>query len=172
LAYGEVTYGFDDADAWALWVSAIRVARFYHCAAHGIDLTSPIPQFVPIHLPITALLDVGLSMPLLSLVLSYPSNPFLTRRFNTPQAVIHTDETFCIWVDYHVLWLAECILRSSQNGLTTEWNFGAVIGMQKVDFIHHITAVESHTEPYNYLDGLSGRLFQYHELDMGMFHDS
>jgi di/tricarboxylate transporter len=71
--YGVTTYGFSDIDAWVLWGSAIHLAQFLHCAAHGLNLssTSQISLFVPIHLPIAALINVGLPMPTLSLVLSY-----------------------------------------------------------------------------------------------------
>jgi hypothetical protein len=93
---------------------------------------------------------------------------FLRRRFPTPIAVIHAAECFSKWVDYHVLWLAECILHSSFIGLTTEWNFGAVIGMCKIDFIQQVNGVQSGIELFKYLDNLNGRLFQYHALDMGM----
>ncbi|KAJ7740090.1 hypothetical protein B0H16DRAFT_1694332 [Mycena metata] len=165
--YGVVTWGFNDVDAWVLWGSALRLARFFHAAAHGIDLTSAITQFIPIHLPIAALRDVGLTMPSLSFVLSYPENIFLRRRFPTPAAAIYAAETFCKWVDYHVLWLAECILRSSLKGLTTEWHFGIVLGMRKVDFIRQVvTSLAAGSEPYNFLQRLSGRLFNYHALDI------
>ncbi|KAJ7090016.1 hypothetical protein C8R44DRAFT_818393 [Mycena epipterygia] len=150
IQYGVVTYGFSDAMSSSLYDSGTLLSRFYHCAAHGLDLTSSSAHFVPIHLPIAA----------------YPENPFLRRRFPTVRAAIHAAETFCKWVDYHVLWLAECILRSSAKGLTSEWNFGLALGMRKIDFIREIAPLDPARQPHDYLTGLGGRLFLYHDLDL------
>lgn len=112
--YGDTVYGFSPAMAHTIYSGATILARFYHCAAYGLELVGNLAHAViPIHLPIDALLEVRLPMPNLSLVLSYPDNPFLRRYFRTPSAAIRAAGLFCKWVDYHVLWLAECILRSS-----------------------------------------------------------
>lgn len=38
--------------------------------------------------------------------------------------------------------------------------------MRKIDFIRQINVVEPATQLYNYVEGLGGSLFQYHDLDM------
>ncbi|KAJ7157774.1 hypothetical protein C8R46DRAFT_1039993 [Mycena filopes] len=76
--YGVETWGFSNVDTWVLWGSAIRLARFYHAAAHGIDLTSTITEFIPIHLPIAALRELGLTMPSLSFTFVRLIRPWFT----------------------------------------------------------------------------------------------
>ncbi|KAJ7824112.1 hypothetical protein B0H13DRAFT_2339349 [Mycena leptocephala] len=163
--YGDTVYGFSPAMAHTIYSGATILARFYHCAAYGLELVGNLAHAViPIHLPIDALLEVRLPMPNLSLVLSYPDNPFLRRYFRTPSAAIRAAGLFCKWVDYHVLWLAECILRSSAKGATTRWNFGKVLGIPKMEFISGISPVAE--EPRDYLATLGGRLFNYLRLDL------
>ncbi|KAJ7082039.1 hypothetical protein B0H15DRAFT_803409 [Mycena belliarum] len=171
--FNGVSYMLTEATAWGLWGAAQRLAQFYHCAAHGITLDQASPaRPTPIHLPIAGLREIGLPMPALSLVLCYPENPFLRRRFATPAIALAFTQLFCRWIEYHVVWLSECILRSARVGLTSEWNFGAVIGMRKVDFMRHIATFRGGSEPFNYLAALNGRYVLYNEVDIGASTDS
>lgn len=135
VTYGVHSFGLTDIVAHGMWGTASLVARFIHCGAHGIDLTSRMAQFIPISIPIDTLRDVNLPMPNISLVLSYPENPFLRRRFQSRLAAIQAAELFCTWIDYHVYWLAECFRRTILKGLVGLWNFAAVLGLTRATFL-------------------------------------
>ncbi|KAJ7278116.1 hypothetical protein C8J57DRAFT_1221975 [Mycena rebaudengoi] len=75
IRYSVRTFQFSTTAAQGLWGGAQLIARFIHCAAHGIDLSSRLAHFIPAHIPIAALRDVGLPMPAISLLLGYPDNP-------------------------------------------------------------------------------------------------
>lgn len=134
IQYGARSFSLTKAAAWGLYGGAFFVARVVHCATHGIDLDSRAAQFIPVHIPTSLLREVGLHMPMISLVLSYPENPFLVRKFPTRLAAIRAAEQFQDWVNYNLFWLADCILRSRITGVESGWDFGAVIGVSKREF--------------------------------------
>ncbi|KAJ7099637.1 hypothetical protein C8R43DRAFT_964187 [Mycena crocata] len=140
IQYGVRTFMLTTAAAWGLFGGGTYIARAVHCAAHGIDLATRAAQFIPVHLPIAALREVGLLMPAISLLLSYPDNPFLRRRFPTRLAAIRAAERFQDWVNSNLNWMAECIFRSREKGLLSLWNFGAFLGMSKAEFVRRVRA--------------------------------
>ncbi|KAJ7270570.1 hypothetical protein C8J57DRAFT_1227213 [Mycena rebaudengoi] len=135
VAFGVRSFGLQEFVAHGLWGGAQLIARFIHCAAHGIDPNGTRAQFVPAHIPIENLREVGLPMPNISLVLSYPENPFLRRRFHSRLDVIRAAELFADWVNYWVFWLGECIRRSISMGGASSWKFGLVLGTGTAGFL-------------------------------------
>ncbi|KAJ7153337.1 hypothetical protein C8R46DRAFT_1357210 [Mycena filopes] len=140
ISYGVRTFMLSKGLAWSLYNGGLCIARLVHAAAHGIDLDSRAGQFIPVHLSIEHLKEVGLHMPSISLILSYPHNAFLKRRFLTRVAAIRAAERFQDWVNHNLLWLAECIFRSRVKGPLSVWNFAAVVGLTKVEFYRRIAA--------------------------------
>ncbi|KAJ7435914.1 hypothetical protein B0H11DRAFT_2371391 [Mycena galericulata] len=134
VTYGVHSFALSEVAAHGIWGTAQLVARFIHCAALGIDLTSRVAQFIPVHIPLEAIRDVGLAMPNISLVLGYPTNPFLRRRFDSRLAAIQFAELFCDWVDYYVFWVAECMRRTILKGEASVFDFGTALGIGRASF--------------------------------------
>ncbi|KAJ6501338.1 hypothetical protein DFH09DRAFT_1364819 [Mycena vulgaris] len=166
IQYGVRTFGLSIPAAWGLLGGGFLVARVIHCAAHGIDLATRAAQFIPAHLPIDALRQVGLPMPSISLLLSYPDNPFLRRRFPTRLAAIRAAERFSDWVQYNIFWLAECILRSRVKGPFSAWDFGAILGMTKGEFLRRITAAHPSPPTAQAIFPRTEGIFYYTALDL------
>ncbi|KAJ6609975.1 hypothetical protein B0H10DRAFT_1954165 [Mycena sp. CBHHK59/15] len=60
--------------------------------------------------------------------------------WNTYAPCSSASSQFRDWVKYNMFWMAECLHHSLENRTLTEWDFGAIIGLSKVEFLCHITA--------------------------------
>ncbi|KAJ7244461.1 hypothetical protein C8J57DRAFT_1524936 [Mycena rebaudengoi] len=157
----------DTAPFVAFGGGAQLIARFIHCAAHGIDPNGTRAQFVPAHIPIENLREVGLPMPNISLVLSYPENPFLRRRFHSRLDVIRAAELFADWVNYWVFWLGECIRRSISMGGASSWKFGLVLGTGTAGFLAKVAGAGAPADLAPGQDWKTEETFMSDARDMG-----
>jgi hypothetical protein len=108
-------------------------------------------------------------MPAISLILSYPDNPFLSRRFPTRLAAIRAAEQFQDWVNHNLFWLAECILRSRIHGPSSSWYFGRLLGLSNEEFHRRMSTTNSSPVADHVLYRVEGN-FYFTALDFEIAH--
>lgn len=151
-----------------LWMSP-------HCPLHYqwcLWLSPDVSGFdFPITLPLAALRQSRLPIPSILFLLSYPHNGWIGQRFPSRAAALLQGQAYCTFARTGMAWVIECLRRSVQTGITSEWKFGAMLGMPESEFLTR--ALES--SPSQDLEMRYTRasdFWVYPALDFGIWIDS
>ncbi|KAJ7844805.1 hypothetical protein B0H13DRAFT_1908708 [Mycena leptocephala] len=134
VVFGTTSYHIREPLLCHIYNSFDRLAAAIHCAAndHNPYLDSALPRSIPKH----ALDELEASMPGISLFAGYifhdPDELAFTSQEAAKQFIRDAQEVYV----YFVHWMANCIRNSLEHGYRSAWNWGAVIGMSRTEFIH------------------------------------
>lgn len=148
----------------------LRIALFIIGGAYGFHPDVSGFDF-PITLPLAALRQSRLPIPSILFLLSYPHNGWIGQRFPSRAAALLQGQAYCTFARTGMAWVIECLRRSVQTGITSEWKFGAMLGMPESEFLTR--ALES--SPSQDLEMRYTRasdFWVYPALDFGIWIDS
>ncbi|KAG6914070.1 hypothetical protein DXG01_002589 [Tephrocybe rancida] len=141
LDYGITSYTLDKLVADALWLVLRKIAQVVHCAAwqhNPYESRKPLPSFIPTY----QLSALGVTAPLISLVLANPvANPLL-EAFSSVKALRERVQLVKQAAFRFIGWIGNAITLSIEIGAGATWNWGAYWGLTWEEFLGRIEGVK------------------------------
>ncbi|KAJ6535242.1 hypothetical protein DFH09DRAFT_1091784 [Mycena vulgaris] len=112
----------------------MRIATFIISGAYGLN-SDHLTSDLPITLPLAALRQIGLPIPSILLMLSYPDNSWIGQWFGSREAALLQGNAYCTYARTGMAWVIECLRRSVLCGDRSEWKFGPLVDMPESVFL-------------------------------------
>ncbi|KAJ7891588.1 hypothetical protein B0H14DRAFT_2687753 [Mycena olivaceomarginata] len=139
--YGVHRYRIQPVLAYQYRLIFDTLAAIILCAAndHNPYVNGAGPR-IPMAIPLRALIEVDNRVPAVCLFRSYPHITFENREYDSITEGVDVLITLQKVRNYFLSQLADFVRRSIESGYFSAWNFGAPLGMSRVEFVRRVTS--------------------------------